>query len=47
MEVVTKDLALIACFIVSAILVGIFLKKPFSNIINKFSKKFEESHLGE
>ena len=46
-EVVTKDLALIACFIVAAILVGIFLKKPFSNIINKFSKKFEESHLGE
>lgn len=46
-EVVTKDLALIACFIVGAILVGIFLKKPFSNMINKFSKKFEESHLGE
>ena len=46
-EVLSKDLALIASFIVLAILSGVFLKKPFNNIITKFSEKFEESHLGE
>lgn len=46
-NVVTKDLASLACFGGLFILAGIFLKKPFSKMITKFSERFEESHLGE
>ena len=46
-QVVTKDLSLIIVFVISALLVGIFLKAPFSKLIKNFNEKFKESHLGE
>ncbi|WP_294405356.1 YhgE/Pip domain-containing protein [uncultured Clostridium sp.] len=45
--VIAQDLLLIAVFIISSLLVGVFLKTPFSRLIKKFNDKFEESHLGE
>ena len=46
-QVVTKDLSLIIVFVVCSLLIGIFLKTPFSRLIENFNKKFKESHLGE
>lgn len=46
-EVVRKDLIALLIFAVIFVLIGTFLKKPFSKGTEKFSEKFEESHLGE
>jgi len=46
-EVFIKDLIIISFVIIGSVLIGIFLKKPLNKIINKFTEKFEESHLGE
>lgn len=46
-EVVRKDLIALLIFAVIFVLIGTFLKKPFSKGTDKFSEKFEESHLGE
>lgn len=46
-KVVSTDLTALAFFGGLFILIGTFLKKPFSKVISNFSHKFEESHLGE
>lgn len=46
-QIVAKDLSLITIFVVCSLLIGVFLKTPFSRLIKKFNEKFEESHLGE
>ncbi|WP_294374367.1 YhgE/Pip domain-containing protein [uncultured Clostridium sp.] len=45
--VVVKNLSILAVFAVLSLLIGVFLKTPFTKLIKKFNEKFEESHLGE
>ncbi|GAA0077766.1 YhgE/Pip domain-containing protein [Clostridium sp. CTA-5] len=46
-EVLIKDVIVLLFFIIISMVIGIVLKKPFSRAVNKFSKKFEESEIGE
>lgn len=46
-KVVSTDLIALVFFAGLFILIGTFLKRPFSKVIANFSHRFEESHLGE
>lgn len=45
--VLTKDIVTLFIYIMVAILVAVFLKKPLNKLMSGFSQKFEESGLGE
>ena len=46
-SVLVKDIVIMLIYIVVAILISIFLKKPINNLLSGFTKKFHESGLGE
>ena len=46
-SVLVKDIVIMLIYIVVAILISIFLKKPINNLLSWFTKKFHESGLGE
>ena len=41
------DLCVLFVFLVSAILINIFLKAPINRLLHKFVSKLEDSHLTE
>ncbi|MBN1038483.1 MULTISPECIES: YhgE/Pip domain-containing protein [Clostridium] len=46
-EVLIKDIIILVIYAVASILIAVFLKKPINKILEKFTKKFEESGLSE
>ncbi|NFI61589.1 YhgE/Pip domain-containing protein, partial [Clostridium botulinum] len=46
-EVLVKDIIILLIYAVASILIAVFLKKPINKILEKFTKKFEESGLSE
>ncbi|WP_252238432.1 YhgE/Pip domain-containing protein [Clostridium sp. VAP51] len=46
-EVLIKDIIILVIYAVTSILIAVFLKKPINKILEKFTKKFEESGLSE
>ncbi|NFI55756.1 YhgE/Pip domain-containing protein [Clostridium botulinum] len=46
-EVLIKDIIILVIYGVTSILIAVFLKKPINKILEKFTKKFEESGLSE
>ncbi|NFG76768.1 YhgE/Pip domain-containing protein [Clostridium botulinum] len=46
-EVLIKDIIILLIYGAASILVAVFLKKPINKILEKFTKKFEESGLSE
>ena len=42
-----KDIVIMLIYMVMAMLVSIFLKKPINKLLSGFAEKFEESGLGE
>ncbi|MGN2371745.1 YhgE/Pip family protein [Clostridium cagae] len=46
-EVLVKDIIILLIYAVVSILIAVFLKKPINKILEKFTKKFEESGLSE
>lgn len=46
-SVLMKDIIIMLIYIVVAVLVSIFLKKPINKLLHGFAEKFEQSGLGE
>ena len=46
-SVLIKDVIIMCVYIVMAILISLFFKKPINKLLSGFSKRFEESGLGE
>ena len=46
-SVLYKDIFILIVYILVAVVVSIFLKKPLNRLMSGFSQKFEESGLGE
>lgn len=46
-SVLMKDIIIMLVYIVVAVLVSIFLKKPINKLLHGFAEKFEQSGLGE
>lgn len=46
-SVLSRDIVILSTYIIVAILVSVFLKKPLNRLMSGFSDKFKESGLGE
>ncbi len=46
-NVLAKDIIIMCIYIVVAVLISLFLKKPINKLLQGFAEKFEESGLGE
>ena len=46
-NVLAKDIIIMCIYIVAAVLISLFLKKPINKLLHGFAEKFEESGLGE
>ncbi|MDE5978300.1 MAG: YhgE/Pip domain-containing protein [Turicibacter sp.] len=46
-SVLIKDITVMCTYIIVALLISIFFKKPINQLLHGFAKKFEESGLGE
>lgn len=46
-NVLMKDIVMMLIYIIVAMLVSIFLKKPINQLLSGFAEKFEQSELGE
>ncbi|WP_252225177.1 YhgE/Pip domain-containing protein [Clostridium sp. ZBS2] len=46
-EVLTKDIIILLIYGGASILIAVFLKKPINKLLEKFTKKFEESGISE
>ena len=46
-NILLKDILICLCFILGAMIIAVFAKKPINKVSNKFTEKFKESGIGE